>query len=161
MKFDFRKKIRPVLLLLILSSLVLSACNAPIGQTAATATSTQVPTPTPVPQKTLVICLGDEPSSLYLYGNSSQSMWSVLESIYDGPIDTVNYAPQPVILESIPTQENGGVVVQAASVSAGDLVANTDGDLVALTKSFRRAVLRPVVQQPGMARVILNFPRCL
>lgn len=119
---------------LVLCSLLLSACSALPALNPPTATPAPTATATPVPQKTLVICLGDEPSSLYLYGNSSQSMWSVLESLYDGPIDTVNYEPQPVILQDIPTQANGEVTLQAASVSEGDLVANTEGDLVALKK---------------------------
>lgn len=134
MKLKIVKFVRPILASLILGSLLLSACGNLPALNPATATPTTAPTATPVPQKTLVICLGDEPSSLYLYGNSSQSMWSVLESIYDGPIDTVNYEPQPVILENIPTQENGEVTIQAAPVSEGDLVANTEGDLVALEK---------------------------
>ena len=119
---------------MVLGGLCLSACSTAAVVNPPTVTPTPTATATPVPQKTLVICLGDEPSSLYLYSGSSQSMWSVLESIYDGPIDTVDYEPQPVILENIPTQDNGGVVVQAASVSEGDLVANTEGDLVALSK---------------------------
>ena len=134
MKLKIVKFVRPILASLILGSLLLSACGNLPALNPATATPTTAPTATPVPQKTLVICLGDEPSSLYLYGNSSQSMWSVLESIYDGPIDTVNYEPQPVILENIPTQENGEVTIQAVPVSEGDLGANTEGDLVAFEK---------------------------
>jgi len=134
MRLKFIKIGHPALVSLLLGSVLLSACSGVPGLSPATATPTTAATATPVPQKTLVICLGDEPKSLYLYGDSSQSMWSVLESIYDGPIDTVNYVPQPVILENIPSQENGAVVIQAVSVSSGDLVANSDGDLVALEK---------------------------
>ena len=137
MKLFNIKFIRPAFIAVLLGGFVLGACSGPINLNPATATPTLAPTRTIVPQKTLVICLGDEPSSLYLYGGASQSMWSVLESIYDGPIDTVNYEPQPVILENIPTQENGGVQVQSAAVNAGDLVANTEGDLVAIEKGVQ------------------------
>ena len=138
MNYHLRKVFRPMLLILILGSLALSACSGfGIFQTQPTAAATLAPTPTLVPQKTLVICLGSEPKSLYLYGDSSQSTWSVLESIYDGPIDTVNYQSQPVILVTLPTQENGGVVLQSVSVTTGDLVANTEGDLVALAKGVK------------------------
>jgi peptide/nickel transport system substrate-binding protein len=125
---------KPALIVLMLGGILLSACSSIPALSPATATPTTTPTPTAVPLKTLVVCLGDEPTSLYLYGNASQSMWSVLESLYDGPFDTVNYQPQAVIMEEVPTQENGDVTLQSASVSAGDLVANTEGDPVALAK---------------------------
>jgi peptide/nickel transport system substrate-binding protein len=120
--------------LVLILSMILSACGN-------SATQTEVPTSTPtatsVPLKTLTVCVANEPSSLYIYGNSSQSMWSILEGVYDGPIDTVNYQPSPVILTEIPTQENGGITIQAATVTAGDLVANSEGDVVALAKGVK------------------------
>jgi peptide/nickel transport system substrate-binding protein len=64
-------------------------------------------------------------------------MWSVLESIYDGPIDTVNFEPSPVILKALPTLGQSGVTLQNALVTAGDVVANTEGDIVALEKGTR------------------------
>lgn len=134
MKFLKNRIERSILVSLFLGSLLLSACSSLPSIIPNTATPTATATATAVPLKTLVVCLGDEPKSLYLYGDSSQSMWSVLESIYDGPFDTVNYEPQPVIVKEIPTQENGGVVLQSAPVSEGDLVANTEGDVVALEK---------------------------
>jgi len=91
-------------------------------------------TPTLVPSRSLVICLGEEPLTLYPYGSDSRSMWGVLEAIYDGPIDTVNFESQPVILNDLPTLDNGGVEILAVSVKAGDPVVNADGDLVPLLK---------------------------
>ena len=64
-------------------------------------------------------------------------MWSVLEAIYDGPIDTQNNTPVPVILNELPTIENGGVKLQSAAVSQGDKVANTEGDVVSLQKGVK------------------------
>jgi peptide/nickel transport system substrate-binding protein len=72
-----------------------------------------------------------------MYENSSRAMWSILEAIYDGPIDTVNYLPEPVILEDLPTLENNGVTLSSVSVTAGDEVANVEGDLVALAKGVK------------------------
>jgi peptide/nickel transport system substrate-binding protein len=126
------KKVYWLISIAFILGMFLTACG---GKTIfSQPTPTAEPTATTEPPKTLTICIGDEPDSLYLYGSSSQSMWSVLESVYDGPIDTVNYQPQPVILASIPTLENGGVTLQAAAVTAGDLVANTTGDVVSLAK---------------------------
>src|SRR5689334_6128221 len=84
-------------------SLLLSGCRA-VQPTAAPAPSVPPSTPTavaaanPSPQptptaakKSLVICLGQEPTTLYLYGPGSPAQWSVLESVYDGPIDIQDY----------------------------------------------------------------------
>jgi len=89
------------------------------------------PTPTPTP-KTLTICLGEEPQTLYLYGGNSRAMWSVLEAIYDGPVDWVNGQPQPVILERLPTRASGDVEEEAVPVQEGDEIVDAQGALVSL-----------------------------
>lgn len=98
-------------------------------------TSTFVPTPaptaTPLP-RSLVICLGQEPSSLYLYGSSSRATWDVLEAVYDGPIDTRQFRSQPVILEKLPSLADGDAVLQPLEVHQGDAVVDSEGNLVAL-----------------------------
>ena len=121
---------KPALTVLMMGSILLSACSSIPALSPATATPTTTPTPTAVPLKTLVVCLGDEPTSLYLYGNASQSMWSVLESLYDGPFDTVNYQPQPVIMIFIVA-----VIVLALGLSAWALIT------VTRTKNTRAAEL--------------------
>ena len=47
--------------------------------------SNSINTPTPLisSQRTLTICLGYEPESLYPYNANSKAAWSVLEAIYD------------------------------------------------------------------------------
>ena len=129
------KTIRLAMLIAFLLSLVLASCSRPAAnnQDSSAADSSA----TAVPQKNLTICVGSEPESLYLYARSTQSMWSILEGIYDGPIDTVNYQAEPVILANIPTQENGGVVVQSVAVVKGDLVANSEGDVVTLAEGVK------------------------
>ena len=134
-----RTKKQAFIALILAGLFLLSACGQVIPP-AATDTPTVTPlppTPTIVPPKTLVVCLGAEPQNLYLYGDPSRAKWSVLEAIYDGPIDTENYEPSPVILKDLPTLENGGVTLQATAVSEGDPVANVTGDVVALKKGVR------------------------
>jgi peptide/nickel transport system substrate-binding protein len=63
---------------------------------------------------------------LYIYGNSSRGMWSVLEAIYDGPFDTRQSQPQPVILEQ-PTS-----ALLPVEMKAGDLIVDANGDLKSL-----------------------------
>jgi peptide/nickel transport system substrate-binding protein len=124
----------------------LSACNLPAGETpqltdTPTVVAPSIATPTPLPSPTptavprvLTICVGQEPNTLYPYGGTSRSMWSVLEAIYDGPIDVHQYKPQPVILQDLPTLANGGAALQAVNVKPGDEIVNADGALVNLTK---------------------------
>jgi len=115
---------------------ILSSCQTASGKAtnAPAASPLAPPTATPVPQRVLTICLGQEPSSLYIYKGNGRSMWSVLEAVYDGPIDTRDYQPVPVILKDIPSQQTGDVTFAPTSVKAGDLVVDSNGDLVSLTK---------------------------
>ena len=135
-----RSRIFQIVTLIIIVGLSLTACGKPTATTTVpdTAEPTEIqPTATIIPPKTLVVCLGYEPSSLYIYKDSSRAMWSVLEALYDGPIDTTNFQPEPVILEDLPTVENGGVTLTSVAVKAGDVVANVEGDLVALARGTK------------------------
>lgn len=102
-------------------------------------------------ERSLVVCLGSEPQSLYLYGGSSEVMWSIFEAIYDGPIDTRSYTPQPVILDGLPSLENGTVIVEPVDVRLGDIVVNVNGDLVALANGV--TVLPTGCGKPECARI--------
>jgi peptide/nickel transport system substrate-binding protein len=81
---------------------------------------------------TLDICLAGEPATLYIYGGNDFNQNRILEAVYDGPVDLVAYAVEPVILEQMPTVDNGGVVIQSFSVTEGDTVVNAAGDVVVL-----------------------------
>ena len=72
--------------------------------------ATPPPTPTPV-VRSLTICLGEEPTTLYPYGSLNAAARSVLSAIYDGPMDIVDYAYEPILLEKIPTLEDGDAQV--------------------------------------------------
>ncbi|MRS03397.1 hypothetical protein EG832_09275, partial [bacterium] len=133
MDYRYQKTLGKISLILIASVLALSACKSTQATpSVATSEPTAAPTPTAKATSKLTVCLGEEPQTLYLYAGSSQAMWSVLESIYDGPIDTQNNTPVPVILNDLPSLENGGVKIQSVAVSQGDKVANTEGDVVSL-----------------------------
>lgn len=126
---------RAVFFVLICLSLLV-ACGIPQAQLTHTAennpTPGATPTATAIPPRVLTICVGQEPVSLYIYRGNSHSMWSVLEALYDGPIDTVNYQPVPVILESIPNTADGSLAFQPVPVSEGQIVVDVDGNLVNL-----------------------------
>lgn len=90
-------------------------------------------TPTPEPPRLLSICIGKEPSSLFVYADSSTAARAVGQALYDGPVDWLGYQPQAVILEQVPSQANGGVRRETVTAQAGDLVVDAGGELVALT----------------------------
>ncbi len=136
----YRRRLKWLLPLLLAG--LLAACQPAAQEPAPPPPATDVPalptpTVTPAPPKTLVVCLRQEPATLYAYGGSSQSMWSVLEAVYDGPFDTRQHGVQPVILESLPDFENGGASFALQDVSAGDLVVDVDGNLAVLETGIR------------------------
>jgi peptide/nickel transport system substrate-binding protein len=98
--------------------------------------ATPPPTPTPV-VRTLTICLGEEPTTLYPYGSLNASARSVLSAIYDGPMDVVDYAYEPIILENIPTLEDGDAQVSPVSVNAGEEVVDASGNVVLLASGVK------------------------
>jgi len=125
------------LIVLLLIALMLPACSpqaTDIPTISPTPVETLPPlvTPTLAP-RTLNICLGGEPNTLYPYGSPNSPARSVLSAIYDGPIDTVEYGYEPIILEKIPNINDGDAQLAPVSVRAGDQVVNADGNLVSLT----------------------------
>lgn len=89
-------------------------------------TETPEPTPTPKKMETLTVCLGKEPQTLFFYAESSQAMWSVLESIYDGPFDFGDGKAEPVIFDEVT------VKTEPVTVQRGDIIVDFDGDAVEL-----------------------------
>ena len=103
---DFRKteKMNQILRWTILFPIVLSACQPAAATAQAPAVTTKpgvIPTfvlptvtpaqPTAEPEKKLTVCLAHEPASLYPYASPTESVWSILEAVYDGPIDMVKF----------------------------------------------------------------------
>jgi peptide/nickel transport system substrate-binding protein len=135
---------------LIVISLILSACQPQPTPSVPTPVlpPTQAPQPdpgqeqpplppVPTPARSLVICLGQEPATLYPFGSSAPSMWSVLEAIYDGPYDTLQFEAQPVIMQNVPSFENGDAVLVPVDVLPGDEVVDASGELAALSAGLR------------------------
>ncbi len=86
---------------------------------------------------TLVICMGQEPQTLYTYGGMMLVASHVHEAIYDGPIDNKSYGYQAVILEKLPSLSDGDAVIESVTVDAGDAVVDDAGDAVSLGKGVR------------------------
>ena len=134
---------RNTALLLVTASLLLAACGLPFGGSEPTEGPTAelpaAPIQTPAPRD-LTICLGEEPNTLYPYGAPNAAARSVLAAVIDGPIDTVGYEYQPVILTQLPSFSNGDAQIARLSVAPGSEIINADGNLVLLETGTR---LRP------------------
>ncbi|MBE7534144.1 MAG: hypothetical protein HS124_00165 [Anaerolineales bacterium] len=137
---------RSISLILTIAGLTLSACapqrvETPTLTIALTETPAPLPSPSPMPApRTLTICLGEEPNTLYLYDRLNAAARSVLSAVYDGPMDIREYAYEAVILEKVPSLEDDDAQVNSVRVSAGDDIVDAAGDVVSLTTGVK---LRP------------------
>lgn len=129
----------------VIFGLLISACSpgnstpvpsSPAQETSVPASDLSSPAPELTPTQTLprglTVCLGQEPNSLYPFGTLNSAARSVLGAIYDGPIDTFTNGYQPVILEKIPSIENGDAQVAEVAVKTGDPVVDEAGNLAVL-----------------------------
>jgi peptide/nickel transport system substrate-binding protein len=125
-KMNLSKKI---FWLFLLPAAFIAGCqgSSAITPEPVTPTVAVTPTATILPERSLTICMGEEPKSLYLYGGGGLATRTVLEAVYDGPIDSTNYTYEPVILESLPTIENGGAVLKTVTVNQGDKIYDDFG----------------------------------
>jgi peptide/nickel transport system substrate-binding protein len=104
----------------------------------ATPDPSSIPTPSPPDPKELTVCLIGEPDTLYLYGGSRiPATRHVMEAIYDGPVDYVDYAHQAVILQKVPSIDDGDALTRTIRVRDGSRVVSTDGSVVELTEGVR------------------------
>ena len=100
---------------------------------------TATPEPEPEADRTLVICLRREPDTLYgfqPFGFGSMVGTEVAAAIYDGPINIRSFGYQPVILEKIPSLEDGDAFFETVTVEAGDVVVDDGGDPVILEEGI-------------------------
>ncbi len=82
----------------------------------------------------VVIALGQEPASLYVYGGDfGLAAATVRNALMDGPFTNVDFAYQATILTQVPTHEDGEVILQPITVVGGNAVVAADGQVVTLT----------------------------
>jgi peptide/nickel transport system substrate-binding protein len=128
--------------LLAVGLLVSFACNyrpmppsVPAASTGPVLATQTVPAAftSPAP-RLLTICMGQEPTSLFLYADASAAARSIRQAIYDGPYDIVNYDLSPVILENKPSLADGSLALEAVEVQPGASIVDKDGRLVKLAE---------------------------
>lgn len=151
----------------------LTACQFPLGSDVESPTSTaELPatptqTATPLPPRTLTICLGAEPNTLYPLGGPNAAARSVLEAIYDGPMDVLGYKYKAVIFEHVPNTDRGDALIDAVPVGIGDQIVDADGSLAFLETGLRVrpagcrsddcAIIYDGVSPLEMDQMIVNF----
>ena len=123
-----RSKIPPLAWAAVAVVVAISGCRAPasldlpldFGGTAAPTVSPTAPVLPPEPSL-LVVCLDQEPTSLYLYASLTPEAQTILQAIYDGPMDILGYVYQPVILDAVPSLSNGQARLEPVTVSQGSV----------------------------------------
>lgn len=105
-------------------------------------TATPAPVPTKAAQpKTLVVCMAQEPESLYIHGTNMLVSTLVMEAGFiDGAsgstsgYDTRSFDYQPVLYTKLPSTKDGDAKVTKVKVKVGDTIQNAAGNVVKAEK---------------------------
>lgn len=85
--------------------------------------------PAPDLPKDLIICMAQEPDTMYPYGGSMLAASAVQHAIFENDYTTLTYAYQPQGLEKLPSLADGDAVLNVVEVQPGDLIRDA-GDAV-------------------------------
>ncbi len=99
--------------------------------------NTSSPSEESAPGDRLVICLPEEPDSLYLYGEPGPAARAVMAAVFVQDFITLSYAAQPLGLEKVPSLEDGDAAVRLVQVDLGDRVVDANGEVVVLAGGER------------------------
>jgi len=140
---------RKELLVLILALLwVIIGCNfisssrkliskseeTPASEDTPVSTTTSVASSSLEINRSFTICIPQEPASLFIYADNSAAARSIRAAINDGPFDSLNFEPVPVILEKKPTLKDQDLRFESTSVQPGDLIVDSHGQVLALNE---------------------------
>ncbi|MCB8978880.1 MAG: peptide ABC transporter substrate-binding protein [Ardenticatenaceae bacterium] len=82
--------------------------------------------------KDLIVCMAQEPDTMYPYGGSMLAASAVQHAIYENNLTTLSYGYQARGLDKVPSLADGDAVLNVVEVNAGDTVVNAAGDVVAV-----------------------------
>ncbi len=136
------KKLAALTSFLFILIMLITSCGLPFSASQPEATAAPTETPLPLPTATpfpsaLTVCLGQEPNTLYLYGGPNAAARSVLAAVNDGPIDTVSYEYQSVILTQLPSLENSDAQIVKTPIQSGSQVVDAEGKVVLLEQGVK------------------------
>src|SRR3990172_318882 len=133
------KNVMVALALVAIASMLLAACGGgqpvevtrivEVAGTPQVQVVTATPEPAPVEPKVMVVCMAQEPQTLYTLSESALVKAAVLEAVYDWGVDTRSYDYQAVGIMELPSFDNGLATKAEVEVKEGDMVydAATDG----------------------------------
>src|SRR3990172_3482898 len=101
-----QKHLATALGLLAVAAMIITACTPSTVVQTQVVTQVSVVTATPVPvptePKVFVVCMAQEPQTLYTLSESALVKSAVLEAVYDWGVDTRGYQYQNVGLVNVP-----------------------------------------------------------
>jgi peptide/nickel transport system substrate-binding protein len=120
--------------------------GTPVIQEVVVTATPEAVQPTAAAPRTLVICMGQEPDTLFFPAGSMLADTQVQEAFLQDVITTNTFAYQPVLLTKLPSIADGDAVVNQVAVKEGDTIIDDDGNpatLTAKTASAAGTMVRP------------------
>ena len=84
--------------------------------------------PEPERPKDLIVCMAQEPDTLYPYGGTMLAATAVQVAIFETEVTTFSYDYQALGIEKLPSLEDGDAVINEIEVNEGDLVLDASGN---------------------------------
>ena len=81
--------------------------------------------------KDLIVCMAQEPDTMYPYGGSMLAALAVQHAIYENNITTLSYDYQAQGIEKIPSLADGDAVLNVVEVQPGDMIRDITDTVVA------------------------------
>ncbi|MAU00330.1 MAG: hypothetical protein CL608_24580 [Anaerolineaceae bacterium] len=82
----------------------------------------------PAQPKDLIVCMAQEPDTLYPYGGSMLAATAVQVALFETEVTTFSYDYQALGIEKLPSLEDGDAVISQVEANAGDLVLDASGN---------------------------------
>ena len=85
----------------------------------------------PAGPKDLIVCMAQEPETLYFWGGSTLVASAINHAIYTNDLTTLSYGYQAEGLEKVPSLADGDAVINVVEVQPGDTVRDVNDEVVA------------------------------
>jgi len=164
-----KRKLWATLMMLVIASVALAACTPAAGtpivvtsvvtqiiagtpvEVPVTLVVTAVPTTAPTEPKVMVVCMAQEPQTLYTLSEAALVKTAVLEAVYDWGVDARSYDYQPVGIKELPSFDNGLATQAEVDVTIGDKVYDISTDEVVTVEATSTVT---IAQLDGSTKVV-------